>query len=53
MTEPYITPELSVSLFDEADVLTASGEAYTGEGDYGDYESRDAGEFDDFDVDWG
>ena len=49
----YVTPELSVSLFDEADVLTASGEAYTGEGNYGDYESRDAGEFDDFEVEFG
>ena len=53
MTEPYISAEMTVSLFDEADVLTASGEAYTGEGDYGEYESRDAGEFDDFDINWG
>ena len=35
------------------DLLTASGEAYTGEGDYGDLETRDAGEWDDFDFDWG
>ena len=51
--ETYISAEMIVSLFEDTDVLTASGEAYTGEGNYGEYESRDAGEFDDFDVDWG
>ena len=51
--ETYISAEMIVSLFEEdTDVLTASGEAYTGEGNYGEYESRDAGEFDDFDIDW-
>ena len=55
MTEfAYVSPEMTVSFFeDDADVLTASGEAYTGEGDYGDLETRDAGEWDDFDFDWG
>lgn len=53
MKETYSTPDLLVTLLESADVLTASGEAYTGEGNYGEYESRDAGEFDDFDVDWG
>ena len=53
MTEQYTTPEMLISLLEDADVLTASGEAYTGEGDYGDLETRDAGEWDDFDFDWG
>ena len=51
--EAYVTPIMQIAAFEEIDVLTASGEAYTGEGNYGEYESRDAGEFDDFDIDWG
>ena len=52
MTElTYISPEMTVSLFEEADVLTASGETYESN-NIGNYESRDAGEFDDFDIDW-
>ena len=41
---------MTVSLFEEADVLTASGETYESN-NIGNYESRDAGEFDDFDID--
>ena len=52
MMDVYTTPEMTISFLEEVDVLTASGEAYTGEGTYGEYESRDAGEFDDFDIDW-
>ena len=51
--EAYISPEMTVSLFDEADILTASGDVYEGDGEYSSYESRDAGEFDDFEIDWG
>ena len=50
MTEQYTTPEMLISLLEEADVLTASGEAYTGEGDYETVETRDVGEWDDFDF---
>ena len=48
----YTVPELTVTYLDEVDILTASGDIYEGDGEYDSYESRDAGEFDDFDVDW-
>lgn len=51
--EAYISPEMTVSLLDEMDILTASGDTYESGGEYDSYESRDAGEFDDFDINWG
>ena len=54
--EACVTPEMWIAQLEDADVLTASGEAYTGGGNYGEYESKDAGEFDEFDdfgIDWG
>lgn len=51
MMEPYSSPEMRISFLEEADVLTASGETYESN-NIGNYESRDAGEFDDFDIDW-
>ena len=52
MMERYTSPEMTVSLLDDTDILTASGDIYEGDGEYDSYESRDAGEFDDFDIDW-
>ena len=49
----YTTPEMTVTTLEEIDVLTASGDVYEGDGEYSSYESRDAGEFDDFEIDWG
>ena len=53
MMEQYASPEMTVTLFEDVDVLTASGDVYEGDGEYSSYESRDAGEFDDFEIDGG
>ena len=50
--EQYTSPEMTVTLFEDTDILTASGDTYESSGEYNTYETRDAGEFDDFDIDW-
>ena len=41
----YVAPEMTVSLFDEADVLTTSGSLYP-DGDYKEHDTGNIGEED-------